>query len=365
MFSSRVAQSGTGSRAALAPADVPFPSLSRPERGAPPLRRPSSAGKCAASSLLTRIPPRPPGWPPSPSRAPRSPPRPPPPPPPPAGGRRVSPGRQGRGRPATHNQAVQVPQGGLQPLLAVGHHHRRLRHHLLLREGGGMAPAEPRQRQRPPPAGPAPTHRLLDVEGVRPGVLHLLDPRLLALQLLGVHPQLLLQPPHHARLDLQLPQRLAHRRPHSGPRLPRLARSGRRPRGPRAGGGWGSGRGGAGGEGPASGRAGVGADWSGGPPPRKEGPAGSGRAGCLGGGWPGLTGLVRTHLGWFCAARFGGLPPEQGGASAAGLGGEGGRNARRQGCLGRRAGPGTWLFPPISAPAPPCFHPPLRNIILS
>ena len=41
--------------------------------------------------------------------------------------------------------------------------------------------------------------------------------------------------------------------------------------------------------------------------------------------------------------------------------GEGGRNARHQGCLGRRSSPGTWHFPrslPLSAPLPPCFHPP-------
>ena len=61
----------------------------------------------------------------------------------------------------------------------------------------------------------------------------------------------------------------------------------------------------------------------------------------------------------------GGWPPPQGGgwtsgASAARLG-EGGRNSRRQGCLGRRAGPGTGLSPrspPLSAPLAPCFHPP-------
>ena len=41
--------------------------------------------------------------------------------------------------------------------------------------------------------------------------------------------------------------------------------------------------------------------------------------------------------------------------------GVGGRKARRQGCLGRRSSPGTWLFPrslPPRAPLAPCFHPP-------
>ena len=41
--------------------------------------------------------------------------------------------------------------------------------------------------------------------------------------------------------------------------------------------------------------------------------------------------------------------------------GEDGRNTRRQGCLGRRSGPGTWIFPdiwPPRAPLAPCFHPP-------
>ena len=41
--------------------------------------------------------------------------------------------------------------------------------------------------------------------------------------------------------------------------------------------------------------------------------------------------------------------------------GEGGRKARRQGCLGRRFSPGTWPFPdlcPPRAPLAPCFHPP-------
>ena len=41
--------------------------------------------------------------------------------------------------------------------------------------------------------------------------------------------------------------------------------------------------------------------------------------------------------------------------------GEGGRNSRRQGCLGRRFSPGTWNFLdlcPPRAPLAPCFHPP-------
>ena len=41
--------------------------------------------------------------------------------------------------------------------------------------------------------------------------------------------------------------------------------------------------------------------------------------------------------------------------------GEGGRNARRQGCIGRRSSPGTWIFPrspPPRAALTPCFHPP-------
>ena len=40
--------------------------------------------------------------------------------------------------------------------------------------------------------------------------------------------------------------------------------------------------------------------------------------------------------------------------------GEGGRNARCQGYLGRRSSPGTWNFPrslPPRAPLAPCFHP--------
>ena len=54
--------------------------------------------------------------------------------------------------------------------------------------------------------------------------------------------------------------------------------------------------------------------------------------------------------------------PEEGEQRECGApGGEGGWNARRQGCLKRRSSLGTWNFPrylPPRAPLAPCFHPP-------